>query len=135
MGLGLCMVGGRLQGQRIRPQSPTGSPVPKWTGKALALFLRTPPPLSPPGSSPSPLDPYNCGWVPLGVGTPHLPQPPLRGAGPVGLAFTFVPPSLPPTSSGPVWLEGASVGRGLGPGSQQAPGGPSGHGKPDHTPF
>ena len=28
-GIGLCMAGGRLQGQRIRPGSPTGSPVPK----------------------------------------------------------------------------------------------------------
>ena len=37
----------------------------------------------------------NCGWVPLGVGTP-LPQPPLRGAGPRGPAFTFAPP--PPRS-------------------------------------
>ena len=31
-GLGLCTAGGRLQGQRIRPESPTGFPVPKWTG-------------------------------------------------------------------------------------------------------
>ena len=46
-GLGLCMAGGRLQGQRIRPGSPTGFPVLKWTGKALVPFLRTPPPLSP----------------------------------------------------------------------------------------
>ena len=37
-GLGLCMAGGRLGGQRIRPGRPTGFPVPKWTGKALALF-------------------------------------------------------------------------------------------------
>ena len=44
-GLGLCMVGGRLQGQKIRPRSPTGSPVPKWTGKALATFLSIPLPL------------------------------------------------------------------------------------------
>ena len=36
--LGLCAVGGRLRGQRIRPWSPRGSPVPKWTGKALAPF-------------------------------------------------------------------------------------------------
>ena len=43
----------------------------------------------------------NGGWVPLGVGTPSLPQPPLRGAGPRGPAFTFAPPSLPPTPSGP----------------------------------
>ena len=69
----------------------------------------------------------NRGWVPLGVGTPPLPQPPLRGAGPVGLAFTFAPTSLSPTPSGPAPLEprwaehqaqdlsqllGAQVGRG-----------------------
>ena len=56
-GLGFCMAEGRLQGQRIRPESPTGSLVPKWTGKALALFPRAPPPPSPPGSPLSPLDP------------------------------------------------------------------------------
>ena len=49
----------------------------------------------------------NRGWVPLGVGRPPLPQPPLRGAGPGGLAFTFASPSLPPTPSGPTRLEGA----------------------------
>ena len=57
----------------------------------------------------------NHGWVPLGVGSPPLPQPPLRGAGPRGPAFTFAPPSLPPTSSGPTRLEGAAVGTGSGP--------------------
>ena len=59
-GLGLCSAGGRLQGQRIRPGSPTDSPVPKWTGKALAAFPSVPPcppPRSPPGCPPSPLDP------------------------------------------------------------------------------
>ena len=69
----------------------------------------------------------NCGWVPLGVGTPPLPQPPLRGAGPLGPAFTFAPPSLPVPQDphgwrGPWWAEdqardlsrflGAQVGRG-----------------------
>ena len=77
----------------------------------------------------------NHGWLPLGVGTPSFPQLPLRGAGPGGPAFTFAPPSLPPTLSGPAWLEGASVGRGSGRGTQQAPGVPSGHGKPGHAPF
>ena len=60
MELGLCMAGGRLRGQRIRPGSPTGSLVPKWTGKALAPFpsiLCAPLPLSSPGSPPLPLDP------------------------------------------------------------------------------
>ena len=59
-GLGLCMAGQRLRGQRIRPQSLGGSPVPEWTGKALALFPSVPScpsPPSPPGSPPSPLDP------------------------------------------------------------------------------
>ena len=56
-GLGFRAAGGRLCGQRIRPGSPTGSPVLKWTGKALAPFLRGPPPPSPPGSPLSPLDP------------------------------------------------------------------------------
>ena len=63
------------------------------------------------------------------MGTPPFPQLPLRGASPICLAFTFAPPSLPPTPSGPMWLEGTSVGRGSGAGSQQAPQGPSGQGK------
>ena len=41
-GLGFCAAGGRLQGQRFRPRSPTGSPVLKWTGKALAMFPSIP---------------------------------------------------------------------------------------------
>ena len=41
-GLGFCAAGGRLRGQRIRPRSSTGSPVPKWTGKALASFPSIP---------------------------------------------------------------------------------------------
>ena len=41
-GLRLYMAGGRLRGQRIRPRSPTCSPVPKWTGKALAAFPSVP---------------------------------------------------------------------------------------------
>ena len=52
------------------------------TGKALALFPSVPSHPSPtvsPGSPPLLLDP-NSGWVLLGVGTPSLPQPPLRGA-------------------------------------------------------
>ena len=53
----------------------------------------------------------NHGWVPLGVGSPPLPQPPLRGAGPGGPAFTFAPlPSLPlpqdpVAGGGPRWAE------------------------------
>ena len=51
VGLGLSKAGGRLRGQRIRPRSPTGFLVPKWTGKAQALLpsipLRPSPTLSP----------------------------------------------------------------------------------------
>ena len=36
--LGLFAAGGRLRGRGIRPRSPAGSPVPKWTGRALAPF-------------------------------------------------------------------------------------------------
>ena len=58
VGLGLCTVGGRLWGQSIKPGSPAGSLVPKWTGKALAAFPSFPPrPMSPPGSPLLPLDP------------------------------------------------------------------------------
>ena len=42
VGLGLCTAGGRLRGQRIWPGSPSGLPVPKWTGKALAPFPSVP---------------------------------------------------------------------------------------------
>ena len=54
---------------------------------------------------------------------------------PISPAFTFAPPSLPPILSGPMQLEGASVGRGSGPGSQQAPWDPSGQGKCLPPPF
>ena len=56
----------------------------------------------------------NHGWVPLGVGSPPLPQPPLRGAGPRGPAFTFAPPYLPPTPSGPTARGGRSEERRVG---------------------
>ena len=84
-GLGFCIAGGRLQGQRIRPGSPTGSPVPKWTGKALVLFPFVPSFPSPtvsPRVSPLRCRTRNHRWVPLGVGTPSLPQPLLRDASP-----------------------------------------------------
>ena len=61
-GLGLC-AGRRLQWQRIRPGSPTGSPVPKWTGKVLAALSSIPPH---PTVSPVPAGPLTVGgscWV------------------------------------------------------------------------
>ena len=86
--------------------------MPKWTGKALAPFPSVPP--CPPHLLPQGL-PHcrwtpNCGWVLLGVGTPPLPQLPLRGAGPIGPAFTFALPSLPPSHS----LRTHEAGGGLG---------------------
>ena len=75
--------------------------MPKWTGKVLATFPSVPP-RTPTNGLPHPHWTPNRGWVPLSVGTPPLPQPPLRGAGPIGLAFTFAPPSLPPAPSGPM---------------------------------
>ena len=59
-----------------------------------------------PRVSPIPTGPRTMGgWVLLGVGTPTLPQLPLRDASPVVPAFTFAPPSLPPIPSGSAWLE------------------------------
>ena len=68
VGLGFCTAGGRFQGHRIRPGGPTGSPVPKWTGKALAAFPSVPSCPSPitPRVSPIPTGPLNEGgscWV------------------------------------------------------------------------
>ena len=76
VGLGVCVAEGRLRGQRIRPRSPIGSLVPKWTGKELAVFpsVSRPPPTpakglpqgSPPGSPPlqaRPLTVGGCRWV------------------------------------------------------------------------
>ena len=68
-GLGLCVAGGRFRGQRIRPRSLTGFPVPKGTGKALALFhsvLSCPSPTVSPRVSPVPAGPLTVGgslWV------------------------------------------------------------------------
>ena len=66
-GLGLCLAGGSLQGQRTRPGSPTGSLVPKWTGKALAMFPSVPP-CPTPTISPR-VSPITAG--PLTVGGSH----------------------------------------------------------------
>ena len=134
VGLGLCTAGGQLQGQRIKPRSPTVFLVPKWSGKALAMLLSVPPPPPLQGLLHHCWTP-NRGRVLLGVGTPPLRQPPFRGVGPLGPAFTFAPPSLPPTPSGPTWLEGALVGRGSGLRSQQAPGAQVGRGNAGHAPF
>ena len=78
-------------------------------------FLCAPPPPSPSGSPPSLVDPYP--WVgPPGCRNSSPPPATPQGCRPRGLAFTFAPPSIPPTPSGPVQLEGASLGRGSGPG-------------------
>ena len=113
VGLGLCTAGGRLRGQRIRPGSPTGFPAPKWTGKALTSFPSVPSrsPHRLLQGLPHPRWTPNCGWVPLGVGTPSLPQPPLRGAVLEVRPLLLLPfPSLPlpqdPRSwQGPRWAE------------------------------
>ena len=63
-GLGFCVAGGRLRGQRIRPGRSTGSPVPKWTGKVLVPFPSVPPHL--PRVSPITAGPLTLGgsrWV------------------------------------------------------------------------
>ena len=60
VGLGFYAAGVRLPGQGVRPGSPRGSLVPKWTGKALAAFPSIPfhpTPAISPGSHPSLLDP------------------------------------------------------------------------------
>ena len=58
----------------------------------------------------------NRGWVLLGVGTSSLPQPPLSHASP-GPAFTFAPPALLPTPSGPVRAGGGFGGQRIRPGN------------------
>ena len=69
VGLWFCGAGGRLQGQRFRPRSPTGFPVPMWTGKALAPFPSIPSRSSPtisPRVSPVTTEPQTVGgscWV------------------------------------------------------------------------
>ena len=126
-GLGLCAAGGRLQGQRIRPRSPAGSPVPKWTGKALAVFPSipsTPSPTISPRASPVATGPLTMGgsrWVlellpspshPSGVPVPEfrplllLPLPSLslrtRMAG-RGLGGQRIRPGISVGSWGPKW--------------------------------
>ena len=67
VGLGFCMAGGRLQGQRIRPGHPTGFLVPKWTGKALAPLPSIPSCSSPtisPRVSPDDAGPLTMGGSP-----------------------------------------------------------------------
>ena len=71
-GLGFCVEGGRLQGQRIRPRSPTGSLVPMWNvdrESAGCIPFRSSMPPSPwvsPRISPVPAGPLTVGgscWV------------------------------------------------------------------------
>ena len=124
--LGSAQQEGGSEDRGLGPGAQQAPRCPSGQGKSWPYFL---PFLRHPSGSPRCCWASNCGWVPLGVGTPPLHQLPLRGASPVGLAFTLPLPSLPLTPSGQAWLEGGSVGRGSGPGSQQAPRGPSGQGK------
>ena len=89
--------------------------MPKWTGKALAAFPSIPSCLSPtisPRASPVATGPLTMGGGSHLV-SEHLPipQPPLRGAGTGGPAFTFAPPSPLPLPQdpciwrGPWWAE------------------------------
>ena len=78
-GLGLCVAGGRLQGQRIRPGSPAGFLVPTWTGKALAPFPSVP-------SRPSPTVSPRLSTVGL---DPQL------WVGPAGCRNSSPPPATP----------------------------------------
>ena len=96
-GLGSVWQEGGSEGRGLGPGTQEASRCLSGQGKhwlPSLPFLRSPPPLPPAGSPLLPLD-LNCGWVPLGVGSPSLPQPPLRDAGPGVLAFTFAPLSLP----------------------------------------
>ena len=125
-GLGLCTAGGRLRGQRIRPGSLSGQGK-HWPHSLPFLHAPTHPPRLPQGL------PHRCwtphhGWVPLDVGAPPLPRPPLRGAIPEVQTLLLLPlPSLwlpqdPPGWRGPRWAEdqawdlnrfqGVQVGRG-----------------------
>ena len=131
VGLGLCTAGGRLQGQRIRPRSPTGFRVPMWTGKALAPFPSIPPCPSPtisPRVSPIATGPLTMGgspWVYELLPSPSHPSWVLISEVQPLLLLSL--PSLPlpqdPCSwRGPRWAEdqardlsrfpGAHVGRG-----------------------
>ena len=125
-GLGLCRAGGRLRRQSIRPRSPTGFPVPKWTGKALAAFPSIPscpsPTISPRvtagpltawvgptgcrNSSPPPAAPQGCRSHRPGLYfcSPFPPSYPLRTrvAG-GGLGGQRIRPGISAGSRGPKW--------------------------------
>ena len=130
VGLGLCVAGGRLWGRGLGP----GAQQASWCLSGLGThwpcslpFLRTHPHRLPQGLPRRRWTP-NHGWVPLGVGTPPLPQPSFRGAGPEVRPLLLLPlPSLPLPQDlrgwmGPPWAEdqaqnlsrflGAQVGRG-----------------------
>ena len=114
VGPGLCTAGGRLRGQRNRPRSPTGSPVPKWTGKALAVFpsvpLRPSPTVSP-RVSPVPAGPRTIGgsrWVSELLTSPSHPSGvPILEVWPLPLLpLPSLPlPQDPRSWRGPQWAE------------------------------
>ena len=88
--------------------------MPKWPGKAPAPFPSIPSRPSPtvsPRVSPRHLWTPNRGWVPLDVGTPPLPQPPLGVPVPEVRPLLLLPfPSLPLPLDlrgwrGPRWAE------------------------------
>ena len=124
VGLGFCTAGARLQGQRIRPGSPTGFPVPQWTGKALAAFLHAPtisPRVSPVTTAgpvtvggshwvsellPSPIHPSGCQYWRSGLYfcSPFPPSHSLRTcAAGEGLGGQRIRPRISAGSWGPKW--------------------------------
>ena len=123
-GPGLCGAGGRLGGQRVRPGSPTGSPGPKWTGTALAAFPPVPPrpsrTMSPRVSPVIAAGPLTVGGSAGRRNSSPPPAAPRDAGSEVGPLLVLPLPSLPLPHD--PRLEGASAGRGSGPGSQQATG-------------
>ena len=85
---------GAQQAPRAQVDRESAGPVPFCSFAPLPHHL--------PQGFPCPRWTPNYGWVPLGVGTPSLPQLPLRGAGPEVRPLLLLPlPSLPATPSGP----------------------------------
>ena len=96
-GLGSAQQEGGSKGRGLGPGAQQASQCLSGQGKHWPHslpFLRIPPHI--PQGLPHPGWTPKHGWVPLGVGTPPLPQPPLTDAGPRHLDFIFaLLPSLP----------------------------------------